>query len=70
MRQEAPSLVGRDHLGFRSYYVPCKSFVDGDLCELYASLPVTKQQVIANELDRTSGEVLKKIESLRSAAGF
>ena len=70
MRQEAPSVVGRDHLAFRSYYVPCKSFVDGDLCELYAGLPVTKQQVIANELDRTSGEVLKKIESLRSAAGF
>ncbi|TIC28406.1 hypothetical protein E3Q11_01879 [Wallemia mellicola] len=70
MRQESPSLVGRDHLGFRSYYIPCKAFVDGDLCELYASLPVTKQQAIANELDRTSGEVLKKIESLRSAAGF
>ncbi|TIB68603.1 hypothetical protein E3P77_00973 [Wallemia ichthyophaga] len=61
MRQEAPSLVGRNHLGFRSYYVPCKAFVDGDLCELYAGLPVTKQQVIANELDRTSGEFLNYI---------
>ena len=70
MRQELPNLCGRDHLAFRSYYVPVKACVDGDLCENYSNLNITKQQVIANDLDRTVGEVLKKVESLRMTAGF
>ena len=31
MRQEAHSVVGRDHLMYRSYYVPVKDVIDGDL---------------------------------------
>ncbi|KAJ3510268.1 hypothetical protein NLJ89_g4774 [Agrocybe chaxingu] len=52
MRTEQPSLVGRDQLSWRGYYVPVKAVVDGDLCETYARLPGTKQQTIAGELDR------------------
>lgn len=70
MRSEAPSLVGRDHLAYRGYYAPVKAVVDGDLCETYARLPQTKQMQIAQELDRTVGEVLKKVESMRTASGF
>jgi len=33
-------------------------------------LPAPKQHAIAGELDRTIGEVLKKLESLRVTAGF
>ncbi|CAL1706734.1 unnamed protein product [Somion occarium] len=71
MRTEQISLVGRDHLAWRGYYVPVKAVVDGDLCEMYARLPANKQSAIANELDRTVGEVLKKLEQLRvTASGF
>ncbi|KAI0755924.1 mono-functional DNA-alkylating methyl methanesulfonate N-term-domain-containing protein [Irpex lacteus] len=71
MRTEQGSLVGRDHLAWRGYYVPVKAVVDGDLCETFARLPATKQSSIAGELDRTVGEVLKKLEQLRvTASGF
>ncbi|TFK22207.1 pre-mRNA-splicing factor RSE1 [Coprinopsis marcescibilis] len=71
MRTEQPSVVGRDQLAWRGYYVPVKSVVDGDLCETYAQLPAAKQSAIANELDRTVGEVLKKLEQMRvTASGF
>ena len=70
-RTEQSSLVGRDHLAWRGYYVPVKAVVDGDLCETFARLPATKQSSIAGELDRTVGEVLKKLEQLRvTASGF
>lgn len=66
LRQEAPPLLGRDHLAFRSFYFPCKDVLDGDLCEQYASLPMDKRQSIAADLDRTPGEVLKKLEDVRN----
>lgn len=71
MRTEQLSLVGRDHLSWRGYHVPVKAVVDGDLCESYARLPGSKQQSIATELDRSVGEVLKKLDQLRvTASGF
>ncbi|KAF8070070.1 CPSF A subunit region-domain-containing protein [Lyophyllum atratum] len=71
MRTEQSSLVGRDQLSFRGYYVPVKGVVDGDLCETFARLPAAKQSAIAGELDRTVGEVLKKLEQLRvTSSGF
>ncbi|KAF8647171.1 hypothetical protein AX16_007001 [Volvariella volvacea WC 439] len=71
MRTELQSLVGRDHLTWRGYYVPVKAVVDGDLCETFARLPNQKQSAISGELDRTVGEVLKKLEQLRvTTSGF
>jgi len=71
MRTEQPSLVGRDQLSWRGYYVPVKAAVDGDLCETYARLTAAKQSAIANELDRSVGEVLKKLEQMRvTSSGF
>jgi len=71
MRGEHLSLVGRDQLAWRGYYTPVKATVDGDLCEMFARLPAQKQGEIASELDRTVGEVLKKLEQLRvTASGF
>ncbi|KAF9448327.1 hypothetical protein P691DRAFT_775506 [Macrolepiota fuliginosa MF-IS2] len=71
LRTEQISLVGRDHLAWRGYYVPVKAVVDGDLCETYAKLPGSKQSAIAGELDRSVGEVLKKLEQLRvTTSGF
>lgn len=71
MRTEQLSLVGRDHLSWRGYYTPVKAVVDGDLCEMFARLAPQKQSSIAGELDRTVGEVLKKLDQLRvTSSGF
>lgn len=71
IRSERLSLVGRDHLAWRGYYTPVKAVVDGDLCEMFARLPGPKQSNIAGELDRTVGEVLKKLEQFRvTSSGF
>ncbi|KAA0062218.1 splicing factor 3B subunit 3-like [Cucumis melo var. makuwa] len=68
MRQEHPPLCGRDHMGYRSAYFPVKDVIDGDLCEQFPSLPLDMQRKIADELDRTPGEILKKLEEDRVAA--
>ncbi len=71
MRTDQVSLVGRDQLSWRGYYTPVKAVVDGDLCETFATLPGPKQSSIAAELDRSVGEVLKKLEQLRvTTSGF
>jgi splicing factor 3B subunit 3 len=66
MRQENPPITGRDHLSFRSYYHPVKEVVDGDLCEQFTSLDAGKQKMVAEELDRTPGEIAKKLEDMRN----
>ncbi|KAI9743066.1 MAG: pre-mRNA-splicing factor rse1 [Claussenomyces sp. TS43310] len=63
MRGEDPPLAGRDHHSYRSYYVPVKGVIDGDLCERYLLLPNDKKQMIASELDRSVREVERKISS-------
>lgn len=56
-------LTGRDHLAYRGAYAPVKGVVDGDLCNQFALLPMGKQAQIAQELDRSTAEVLKKGET-------
>lgn len=66
LRQEHPPLCGRDHMAFRSAYFPVKDVIDGDLCEQFPTLPPDLQKKIADELDRTPGEILKKLEDIRN----
>lgn len=51
---------------FFSLNFPCQDVVDGDLCEQFPSLPLDLQRRIAEELDRTPGEILKKLEDIRN----
>ena len=53
LRIESQPLCGRDHVTFRSSYVPVKDVVDGDLCEMFSYLEFNKQRVLAEEMDRT-----------------
>ncbi|PSR93069.1 Pre-mRNA-splicing factor like [Actinidia chinensis var. chinensis] len=66
MRQEHPPLSGRDHMAYRSAYFTVKDVIDGDLCEQFPTLPMDMQRKIADELDRTPGEILKKLEEVRN----
>ena len=66
LRQDNPPLCGRDHLSFRSSYNPVRNVIDGGLCEQFSQLPREVQARIAEELDRTPGEVVKKLEDMRN----
>jgi splicing factor 3B subunit 3 len=66
MRQEAPPLSGRDHLAYRSSYAAARDVVDGDLCEQFGALPPAVQRRVAEDMERTPVEVLKKLEDLRA----
>eukprot|EP00877_Chromochloris_zofingiensis_P000800 jgi/Chrzof1/10720/Cz05g09290.t1 len=66
LRQEHPPLAGRDHMSYRSAYFPVKDVVDGDLCSQFPAMAVAKQRAVAQELERTPGEVLKKLEDARN----
>ncbi|KAI9795517.1 MAG: pre-mRNA-splicing factor rse1 [Piccolia ochrophora] len=70
LRGEDAPLAGRDHLIYRSYYVPVKGVIDGDLCERYALLPNDKKQMIAGELDRSVREIERKISDMRTRVAY
>jgi splicing factor 3B subunit 3 len=65
-----PPLAGRDHLIYRSYYVPSKGVIDGDLCESYFLLPSDKKLMIAGELDRSVREIERKISDMRTRVAY
>ncbi|KAJ3886953.1 CPSF A subunit region-domain-containing protein [Lentinula edodes] len=48
-------------VSWRGYYTPVKP---DDLCETFARLPRSKQNAITSELNRTVGEVFKKLDRL------
>lgn len=70
MRAEDAPLAGRDHLVYRSYYVPIKGVIDGDLCERFMLLAADKKASIAGELDRSVREVERKIGDFRTRAAY
>mmetsp|Transcript_23184 Transcript_23184/g.49148 ORF Transcript_23184/g.49148 Transcript_23184/m.49148 type:complete len:1382 (+) Transcript_23184:152-4297(+) len=67
LRTEAPRPTGREPQAYRSYYSPVKHVIDGDLCDAYSQLPYEQKQKIAERLDRSVGEVMKKLEDTRNA---
>jgi splicing factor 3B subunit 3 len=67
LRQDVPKPTGRDPQEYRSYYAPVKHVIDGDLCDAYNLLPYDEKQKIAERLDRTVGEVVKKLEETRNS---
>jgi splicing factor 3B subunit 3 len=67
LRADAPRPTGRDPQAYRSYYAPVMHVVDGDLCSAFNSLSHEKQTEIAERLDRTVGEIMKKLEDTRNA---
>ena len=43
-----------------------QGITDGDFCELFGTLPLAKQKQLAEDLDRTPHDVLKKLEDVRN----
>lgn len=67
LRTDAPRPTGRDPQAYRSYYAPVMHVVDGDLCSAFNGLSHEKQSEIAERLDRSVGEIMKKLEDTRNA---
>ncbi|EED21112.1 nuclear mRNA splicing factor, putative [Talaromyces stipitatus ATCC 10500] len=70
LASQNPPLAGREHLIYRSYYVPVKGVIDGDLCESYFLLPNDKKLMIAGELDRSVREIERKISDMRTRVAY
>ncbi|EMC92310.1 hypothetical protein BAUCODRAFT_151722 [Baudoinia panamericana UAMH 10762] len=70
IRAEEPPLAGRDHLMYRSYYVPVKGVIDGDLCERFMKLSFDGKQKIAAEVEREVKEVERKVQEMRTRVAF
>ncbi|KAK2952568.1 putative Spliceosome-associated protein 130 A [Blattamonas nauphoetae] len=60
------SLVGRDHLSFRSAYVPVKGVIDGDLCETFFSLERNLRERVAQDMNMSEIQIEKLIEEMRN----
>lgn len=67
LRTEAVRPTGRDPQSYRSYYAPALHMIDGELCEAFNSLSHDKQAKIAAELERSPGDIMKKLEDTRNA---
>lgn len=67
LRMEVHRPTGRDPQAYRSYYAPVMHVVDGDLCDAFNALRHEEQSKIAEKLDRTVGEIMKKLEDTRNA---
>ncbi|KAJ2741010.1 pre-mRNA-splicing factor rse1 [Coemansia sp. BCRC 34301] len=69
MRQ-LPSVAGRDHLAYRSSFMPVRSVVDGDLCEAFYLLSHAQREIVAAKVDRTQHDIMKKMEDIRAMFAF
>lgn len=67
LRIDAPRPTGREPQAYRSYYAPIKHIIDGDLCEMFGKLSFEEQRKVAEKLDRTVVEVMKKLEDTRNS---
>eukprot|EP00180_Rhodochaete_pulchella_P001937 Plantae.Rhodophyta-Rhodochaete_pulchella.ctg2915.p2 GENE.Plantae.Rhodophyta-Rhodochaete_pulchella.ctg2915~~Plantae.Rhodophyta-Rhodochaete_pulchella.ctg2915.p2 ORF type:complete len:218 (+),score=28.91 Plantae.Rhodophyta-Rhodochaete_pulchella.ctg2915:3-656(+) len=65
LRDRDLSLCGREHLSYRSAFSPNRHVVDGDLCELFLQLSHKNQKEVAEEIDRTPAEIMRKLEDMR-----
>uniref|UniRef100_A0AC35TTU5 CPSF_A domain-containing protein n=1 Tax=Rhabditophanes sp. KR3021 TaxID=114890 RepID=A0AC35TTU5_9BILA len=70
LRKDFVSLSGREHISYRSYYMPIKNVVDGDMCEQFNVLERLKQCDIAETFNKTINDVSKKLDDIRTRFAF
>ncbi|KAJ2458803.1 pre-mRNA-splicing factor rse1 [Coemansia sp. RSA 2424] len=70
MRRQLPSVSGRDHLAYRSSFMPVRSVVDGDLCESFYLFTHEQRESVSDLVDRTQQDIMKKMEDIRSMFAF
>lgn len=68
MRKGWRSIVGRDHLSFRSSFYTASGMIDGDFCELFFAAPTKLKEEWANAVGRSVNDITRKLEELRTGA--
>lgn len=66
LRGRNQSLVGRDHLAYRSAFFPVKNVIDGDLIRTYCDLSPSDQDAVAQSLNKSPQQLLRLIDSIQS----
>ena len=67
MRQEARAAPGPRPPPASVARTPVKDVIDGDLCEQFAALDAEARARVAEDMDHSVGEILKRLEDLRAA---
>ncbi|KAF2259914.1 hypothetical protein CC78DRAFT_44351 [Lojkania enalia] len=72
LRTEDKPISGRDHLAFRSYYIPVKSVIDGDLIERFLVVSRDKKESIVARMEGNwdLAEVEEQIWNMRGLYAF
>jgi len=60
------SIIGRDHLSYRSAYFPVRNVVDGDLVDRYRLLSDELRVEISRQLQCEPEDIDKKIEEIKN----
>lgn len=68
MRKGWRSIVGRDHLSFRSSFYTASGIVDGDFCELFSAASIEQKEEWAKAVGRSINDITRKLEELRASA--
>ncbi|SCU86144.1 LAME_0D04698g1_1 [Lachancea meyersii CBS 8951] len=67
MIEGAFSLVGREHIMYRSYYAPVKGVVDGDFCESFSTLYPSEQELLVSKMTvRNAKQVQSRLAVMRT----
>lgn len=64
------NVAGKNHGKLRSYYNPRKNVYDGDFLELYFAIPLDVKVKIAKKLNKSVGEIEKKLNDIRNRSSF
>ncbi|SCU86901.1 LAFA_0E03664g1_1 [Lachancea sp. 'fantastica'] len=68
MIEGAYSLVGREHLMYRSYYAPVKGVIDGDFCESFLSLYPSEQEFLVSRMSvKSAKQVQNRLMEMRTS---
>lgn len=68
MRKGWRSVVGRDHLSFRSSFYTSNGIIDGDFCELFFAATTKFKEEWANAVGRSVNDITRKLEELRAGS--
>ncbi|KAG5418179.1 RSE1 [Candida metapsilosis] len=64
------NIAGKSHAKLGSYYSPAKNVFDGDFVEMYLNLSLDMKLKIAKKLNKSVGEVEKKLNDIRNRSSF
>lgn len=69
-KKSSKMLIDRDIMKFRSYYIPKRACIDGDLIEVYFKLESSLKHEIAQLMDRTIEQIETRIIEMRNRIGY